>query len=606
MSVTHSARAELSVSSRSIQARWGWLEPLSIFLLALLINWMGNGSVSLWDRDEPRYAGCTREMIASGTWVNPTFNGEPFYHKPVLTYWLMRVGFMLAGDGPFGARLMSGLTGAAMCLAVWAWGRRMIGPTGGRWAALALLTAPIVVIESKLATTDAPLVLWIVLAQWCLWELSRGPSWRAAMGFWACLALSILTKGPVGPAVIGVSAVASWWWGGSTKYLARLRWLPGVALCVALTAPWFVAIEVLSHGEFHRILLGEQVLTRASRDFEGHPGFPGYYLGVTALTFFPWTILIPAALIAAWPRRRSQPELGFLLGWIGGPLLMFEVAQTKLLHYYYPSYPALALLVGWVISGLLSGEIEPLGRRARRGLFGLLRGIGGAWVIAPAVGAVMLPAPFRLPCIVMSLIAAVGVCAAHYLFSRGRFDRAVGSLAASWALLLFFVGGWLLPAAETNRITVLAGNRLRQESELRGLEPVLFDFKPPGLIYQVGRPVPVFAAITKMKGRVKDHGEALAALRPWEVQYLRKRTNLDVNVIDVLVGADVEKFQNQTVLLSLIGDHSAQAAPKEAEAGPADGLDTKTSTIPLAEDSGSPQASADAKISRGKSHDKVH
>jgi 4-amino-4-deoxy-L-arabinose transferase-like glycosyltransferase len=254
---------------------WRWVEPSLIFLLALVINWTGNGRVSLWDRDEPRYAGCAREMIAEGTWVSPTFNGQPFYHKPILTYWLIRAGFMFAGDTPFGARLGSGLAGAAMCVVVWFWGRRMFGPYAGRWAALVLITAPIVAFESKLATTDAPLVLWVVLAQWTLWELSRRPSWLVSLAFWFCLGLSILTKGPVGPAIIVVAAIASWWWGGSTKYLGRLNWFTGMALCGALTGPWFVAIEIASQGAFHRVLVGEQVLTRASTAFEDHPGFPG-------------------------------------------------------------------------------------------------------------------------------------------------------------------------------------------------------------------------------------------------------------------------------------------------------------------------------------------
>src|SRR3954463_11856989 len=80
-------------------------EAVLVGLLALTLNLAGNGRVSLWDRDEPRYAGCTREMRASGDWVHPTFNAEPRYHKPVLIYWLMLAGTALGGDNPFGARL---------------------------------------------------------------------------------------------------------------------------------------------------------------------------------------------------------------------------------------------------------------------------------------------------------------------------------------------------------------------------------------------------------------------------------------------------------------------------------------------------------------------
>src|SRR5204863_5670451 len=132
-------------------------EAALIGLLALTLNLAGNGRVSLWDRDEPRYAGCTREMRQSGDWIRPTFNAEPRYNKPVLIYWLMLAGTALGGDNPFGARLVSAMAGAGTCLLVWALGRRMFGRRVGLIAGLMAATAPILVVESKLATTDATL-----------------------------------------------------------------------------------------------------------------------------------------------------------------------------------------------------------------------------------------------------------------------------------------------------------------------------------------------------------------------------------------------------------------------------------------------------------------
>ncbi len=152
------------------------VEAVAVVLLALTLNLAGNGRVSLWDRDEPRYAGCVREMRERGDWVHPTFNAEPRYQKPILIYWLMRLGVALGGDNPFGARLLSGCSGAGACLLVLLLGRRMFGPRIGLLAALMLATAPIMIAESKLATIDATLTLVLVGCQFCLWELSQRPS----------------------------------------------------------------------------------------------------------------------------------------------------------------------------------------------------------------------------------------------------------------------------------------------------------------------------------------------------------------------------------------------------------------------------------------------
>ena len=117
------------VVARTQRWRWGWLEPLGIVLLALVLNLAGNGRTGLWDRDEPRYAVCVREMRARGDWIFPTFNGEPRYHKPILIYWLMGLGTALGGDNPFGVRLVSAVAGAAHGA-----GRLVAGPADVRTA----------------------------------------------------------------------------------------------------------------------------------------------------------------------------------------------------------------------------------------------------------------------------------------------------------------------------------------------------------------------------------------------------------------------------------------------------------------------------------------
>ena len=255
-----------------------------------------------------------------------------------------------------------------------------------------LATAPIMVTESKLATTDATLTLWLVGGQCCLWELSRRPSAGFAAGFWGLMALAILTKGPVGPALIAVAGLVSWWWGGPTACWRRLRWRWGPLLFLLLTAPWFVAVGLISHGEFFRFALGNQVINRVASGMEEHGGFPGYYILTSLGMFHPWSAFVPAALLAAWTRRGTQPAFGFLLGWVVGPLILLECVRTKLVHYYLPAYPACALLAAWLVLEVVKDEVNlrryPLGRLA----FGLLGGVGIGASVALIALAMVVPA----------------------------------------------------------------------------------------------------------------------------------------------------------------------------------------------------------------------
>src|SRR5262249_52008975 len=158
-------------------------------------------------------------------------------------------------------------------------------------------------------TTDATLALWLFGCQACLWRLGRRPSAGAAAGFWVLLSLAVLTKGPIGPVLLIASAAMAWWWGWPVPPRERLHWPSGLVGFLALTAPLFVAVSITSRGEFLRFAVGKQIVDRVATDMEAHGGFLGYYPVVATLVFFPWSALVPAAILDGWRRRKSNRDL---------------------------------------------------------------------------------------------------------------------------------------------------------------------------------------------------------------------------------------------------------------------------------------------------------
>ena len=492
-------------------------------------------------------------MRERGDWIYPTFNGEPRFHKPILIYWLMRAGFAIGGDNPFGARLVSALAGTATCLMVLALGRRMFGPREGLLAALMLATSPIMVIESKLATTDATLAMLLVAAQFCLWELSQRPSRRLAAAFWIAIGLATLTKGPVGLALIGASGVASWLCRGPTTAWRRLHWRWGLPLFLAVTAPWYVAVGLISRGEFFRFALGKQVAERVVTGVENHGAFPGYYLVTTLLLFHPWAGLLPTALKGAWTRRKSQPEMGFLLGWIIGPLLLLECVQTKLVHYYLPSYPACALLAGWVVVALAREGVNlrrwPLGRLG----FDLLGGVGVVFTVSFVAGAFLFPEGLRLPSLVTGLIIGSGTLWGLSRFHHATTTRAVAILTLTWTLAILIVTAWMLPAAEPYRISRVVGERLAQLADQTGTKPALLSFQEPSLIYTMHRPATMLRTWPQFYRTLERQGVlSTAILDRGELAEFRGHTDIDIEIRETLRGFDLNKGRTQILHLALI------------------------------------------------------
>jgi 4-amino-4-deoxy-L-arabinose transferase-like glycosyltransferase len=541
------------------------LEAAGIVALALALNLAGNDRVGLWDRDEPRYAACTREMRERGDWLHPTFNGQPRYHKPILIYWLMRAGYAVGGDNPFGARLVSAVAGAMTCLLAWRLGRSIVGPEAGLLGALALATVPIMVAESKLATTDATLALLVVLAQGCLWGLSRRDSRALAGGFWLAMGLATLLKGPVGPALVAASGVASWWWGGPTACWRRLHWRSGLLIFLAVTAPWFVAVGVVSRGEFFRFAFRTQIVQRISTGMEQHGGFPGYYPVAALAMFYPWSTLLPAALLEGWRRRRSSPEFGFLLGWIVGPCLLLECFQTKLVHYYLPSFPACALLVAWLVV-----EIARRGSPIRDWPLGYvaLKLLGGMALLATVglvVGGFIAPRPLLGPCLAMALVLAIGSSFARASLAKGRSMRAARGLVGTWAMVMGLFVAWFLPSAEPFRFSRLVGERLGELSSRTGVRPAMMTFQEPGLVYALGHPACDVRGYDEMAEEVRERGPILVPLLAKEVVEMRDDPRFALSVVEPISGFNVNKGKVQELTFTVVGASSRLASSRSGE-----------------------------------------
>jgi len=541
--------------------RPAWIEPLALTAVCLALFLAGNARTGLWDRDEPRNAVAVHEMRARGDWLFPTFNGEPRYHKPILTYWLMGAATAVLGEGPAGMRLHSALAGTGTCLLVWMLGRRMLGARAGFLAALMLAVSPIMVAESKLATTDAVLTFWLTACQLCLWELSRRDSKRIALAFWALLALAMLTKGPVGPALLAVSAGLAWWWGCPVPEVwRRLEWRRGLLVFILLSGPWYLLMLVATRGEFVQVAVKQQLVQRIATGMEEHGAIPGYYALMSTVLFFPWSCLVPMGLLAAWRRRKGDANLAYLMAWIVGPMLLLECVRTKLIHYYLPAFPACALMAAWVVKSVDRQAVTlrrwPLGRLAQ----GMIGGIGVTAGVGLAAAATAAPSGLGLPLVGCGLVIGLGTAAGLLQLHRGATWRGAYGLAASVGLLMLLVGGWLIPRAEPLRVSREVGERMAALKERTGLDPLLMNYQEPGVIYAYGRPI----ALTREAGALRaqlDRREAMiTAVTPEELPLFERKFGVTFTKIEDVLGFNAAKGQGYKLHLAEIRKAEAPAS----------------------------------------------
>jgi len=336
------------------------LHPGKILLLLLIYALLWFGTLSyrhLIPSDEGRYAEMAREMLVTGDWVTPRYNGYKYFEKPPLQVWATAAAFQVFGIGDWQARLWTALTGFLTILAIGFTGARIYNARAGWLAAAVLASSPMWVISGHFNSLDMGLSAFLVaaLCSLLLAQTSHNKS-SSRHWMWACwifMALATLSKGVIGaaiPAMVFIAySISTWDW----KIWTRLRLLSGLILFLVITAPWFVLVAQ-RNPEFLEFFFIHEHLQRFTQDAHSRTGPIYYFIPLLLIGILPWVLQIPGAIAQAWQDRRREFSSGWLLVcWFVVIFAFFSVSRSKLPGYIIPIFPALALLIGNRLDRLL-------------------------------------------------------------------------------------------------------------------------------------------------------------------------------------------------------------------------------------------------------------
>jgi 4-amino-4-deoxy-L-arabinose transferase-like glycosyltransferase len=368
-----------------------------VFLGAFLLNVAGTWTIPLVDRDEPRFSEASREMRERGDYVVPFFNDKYRFDKPAFIYWTQIASYSVFGENDFAARFPSTLAAALTALLLFAWGRRIGGERTGWWAAIIFTLCLQVFIHGKAAVADMWLVLFVTAAHWAGYELladslgresvpvdnRRFSFWRIM--FYVALGLAFLTKGPLGWLPL-LTVMSTKLFVRGTSLTRRFWFATGMLGALAIVCTWGIPAVLRTNGEFFKVGIGRHVVERSFNVMEGHganswntylAAMPFYFVFVF-LSFFPWSIKLPALTKHLWRRRDATDN--YLISGILIVFVIMSLVKTKLPHYTLPAFPLLALL--------LARHLFVVGseRFAKRAAIGAAAGsLAAAFIVFPLV-----------------------------------------------------------------------------------------------------------------------------------------------------------------------------------------------------------------------------
>jgi 4-amino-4-deoxy-L-arabinose transferase-like glycosyltransferase len=315
------------------------------------------GARPIWDIDEGKHASTSKEMVLSGDWITPTFNGRPFFDKPVLHNWLVAFSFLVFGFTEFAARLPSAALGSGCIIITYLLGKKMFGRTTGFLAGLVLATSVEFIILSRTVVHDISLLFFITLALYAFYlsyKDNRHKN-RNLLIFYIALGFAVISKGPVGLAlpamIIGLYLVCE----KNLTFIKQMQIGRGILVFMSISAPWYILIA-LKNPDYAAYFFIEQNLGSFFSSNPRHPGPIYYYIPVLLGGFFPWSCFLPVALVYAFGKKFQtvKQETVFLVIWLGVVFLFFSMAGSKLATYILPMFPAASLLVALAFQKLLA------------------------------------------------------------------------------------------------------------------------------------------------------------------------------------------------------------------------------------------------------------
>lgn len=401
---------------------WAWI--LAIAGAILYIPFIGG--VHLFDWDEINFAEISREMIQTGDYLNIQVNYKPFFEKPPFFFWL-QVGCMkIFGINEFAARLPNALAGIGILVLLFNIGSKWMGKRFGLFWALSYMGSILPTLYHKSGIIDPWFNLFIFssIVAWVEGVRSKDPAFRWFVLSGLMSGMAILTKGPVGPLLIGLTILIMRLWSKDKKYLDYKAVMLFILGNIFVAGIWF-GINWISNGPDFIMAFLKYQAELLTESVAGHKGFPGYHFVVALFGVFP------ASLFALGGFRKKSADINpdiyklrlLMIILLSVVLFLFSVVQSKIVHYSSLSYYPISFLSAWSICRYLDGQQK-----------------WNAWVLSLSISVIT---------IILIAVAALPLIGQHLdwvssTFTFDVFSKKAMEADVTWSLMDLIPAIWMV------------------------------------------------------------------------------------------------------------------------------------------------------------------
>ncbi|WP_457607190.1 ArnT family glycosyltransferase [Nitratifractor sp.] len=538
---------------------------LGLLFLAYLLLLFYNIDYPVWNKDEGLYADAVREMIERGNYLDPYFNYEHRWQKPILIYWVLLPFAELFGPSGWSLRLGLVALGIGTLWITWLWSLRLFDDRRIAFlSAFFLISSAAFIIQTRHIVTHLLLLFTILLSFYFLWELLRGNrSRRIVLLFGASVGLAFLAKLYVGVVFIlttGFLLGAGEIWRNRGAFLRATLW--GLLAFALVALPWYLYM-IAHYGDQYLGFLYHEFFDRITKSQTGRKG-PLFYVGVYFANYAPWSIPLAAmGLWALWRYRsrswevlRANRPLLLVLTAFFVVFVTLSIPKSKLPGYLFSLQGFAAILTAY-------GFVRLEWNRAWKALF-----LGLQLLLSVALLAIWwLYFDWRS----LQFLLVALLLAASFLYPMGDRYGALIRVAIVGLLLFFSIVGNLYKEIAPYFAYKRFGERI---VEIRQKEPL------PVYAYRMGRQSLPFYARTKIRSTrrlpddrdyllmidVKDFGKLPQKPAHYEILdralYYRGADSQVFKILNMTKGYRSKKKEGEWMLLRVRGSAPDRAGGK--------------------------------------------
>jgi len=332
------------------------------------------GGGSFGNGDQTTHSLVVQHMVKFGDLLHPMYDGRLYFNKPPFKMWLATIPVALLGESNFSYRLIDGLSGVGIALAVFFFARALFSSRIiGFFSVFALLGSRVFYFGHGIrnAVQDGMMLFLMTLGTIVGWyfleRIKSSPQrslWGMALLGGVLIGLAALTKNVAGYMafiILGSHLIVS----GDLVVVVKRAWkelLFTAAVSLGIPAAYILAQGTHRQSAFEMLVLTE-VVKRATKGyhFVKHHWYYWNALVRDRIAVPPELLGLGVAFGSLKLVQQRDRRYLFIMCWAIVPVLVQSAMKSKLFWYILPALPGMSILVGALVGTAAIASLSWLG-----------------------------------------------------------------------------------------------------------------------------------------------------------------------------------------------------------------------------------------------------